>query len=86
MPGSNAPDACRLRRANVCLGHRTPGYSSCEPCREVRNRAEARERKERRADGRCLTCAAKAVKGRRYCKAHLAYYAEYRAAEKARTS
>lgn len=76
MSGGHPPDACRLRRAGVCLGTREDGYSSCAPCRKARNAAEVSQRADRRKAAQCLTCGARAAKGRRYCRAHLAYYAE----------
>jgi hypothetical protein len=52
-----------------------PGHTRCAPCAAARRDADAAERAARRASGRCLTCASKAAKGRRYCRTHLAYYA-----------
>lgn len=76
MSNVRSADACRLRRAGVCLGTRQDGYSSCAPCREARRLDEAVQRDERRASKRCLVCAARVAKARRYCLLHLAYYAE----------
>lgn len=47
----------------------------CAACAAARRAKEAEQRESRRETGKCVTCARRAVKGRRYCRAHLDYYA-----------
>jgi hypothetical protein len=67
--------ACRHRRA-------APGRAHCEGCGAARRQREATQRETRRTARKCVTCGELAEKNRRYCAAHLAYYAE-RARERA---
>lgn len=69
MPHS--PDHCKACRVSAP----EPGHTRCTPCAALRRAHDAAERAARRTAGRCLTCAGKAAKGRRYCRTHLAYYA-----------
>lgn len=52
-----------------------PDRTRCRACAKARREREAVQRNARRRSGLCLTCGAKAAKGKRYCREHLAYYA-----------
>ena len=49
--------------------------SRCPACRRKRREREAELRESRRKAKKCITCGESVVRGRRYCAAHLSYYA-----------
>ncbi len=70
-------DPLDLDALEAMLAQATPGpwYA--------RRASDAVRRAELRAAGKCLTCGKRALKGRSYCTAHLAYYRERHRARKA---
>jgi hypothetical protein len=74
-----------------CGGEPRPGRRQCQACADRRAAAEAAQREGRRERGECLVCGAPVARSKtldagrkrvrspaRYCRAHLAYYAERR--------
>lgn len=70
-------------RCKDCPANREPDRSRCSECAERHRRESSATSQERRARGLCVTCGAKAARGKRYCSADLIYYAARNAAQRA---
>ena len=66
-------------RCKDCANDRESGRCRCADCAKRHRQAASAVAMERRGAGLCVTCGAKAQKGKRYCAADLAYYAARRA-------